>query len=79
MLGNQRFPVRVRLLPTLEKKKTRMRSNDYDDGDGNNDGDCDGDSDSNNDNLLQFFCFTNFIFVLLFTARCKAALFEWTS
>ena len=45
-----------------------MRSNDYDDGDGNNDGDCDGDSDSNNDNLLQFFCFTNFIFVLLFTA-----------
>ena len=64
---------------TQIEKKTRMRSNDYDDGDGNNDGDCDGDSDSNNDNLLQFFCFTNFIFVLLFTARCKAALFEWTS
>ena len=56
-----------------------MRSNDYDDGDDNNDSDCDGDSDSNDDNLLQFFCFTNFIFVLLFTTRCKVALFEWTS
>ena len=51
-----------------------LRSNNYDDD--NNDGGCDYDSGNNDNDLLQFFCLTNFIFVLLFRASCKVPLFE---
>ena len=54
----------------LSDYQTRLESNDYDNGDDddNNHGDWDDESDSNDDDLLQFFCFKKFIFVLLFRA-----------